>query len=224
MNDVQTVKRSFLLAPSMLAADMSRLGDEIRKLEGAGVDLFHFDIMDGHFVPNLTIGFPVIESLRRHTKLPFDAHLMIENADRYLDDFARVGCNWLSVHVEACPHLDRTLTKIKDLGMRAGVAINPGTSLHTLDVVLDRVDYILVMSVNPGFGGQSFISDSLKRVKEFKKMLRADQLIQMDGGIKRQNIAEVVQAGVDVVVMGTGLLAAGDYLSEVRHLRSVVSS
>lgn len=214
----------FLLAPSLLAADMSRLGEEIQGLEKAGADLFHFDIMDGHFVPNLTIGFAVIESLRKHTKLPFDAHLMIENADRYLEDFAKVGCNWLSVHVEACPHLNRTLTKIRDLGMKPGVAINPGTSISSLDAVLDRVDYILIMSVNPGFGGQSFIKESLQRVTHLRKILRPDQLIQMDGGIKRENIAQVVRAGVNVVVMGTGLLACDDYTDEIQKLRKTVEA
>ncbi|MBI1862093.1 MAG: ribulose-phosphate 3-epimerase [Deltaproteobacteria bacterium] len=212
----------FYLAPSLLAADMSRFGEEIHDLEKGGADLFHFDIMDGHFVPNLTIGFGVIESLRPLTKLPFDAHLMIENADRYLEDFARVGCNWLSVHVEACPHIDRTLAKIRSLGMRPGVAINPGTSLASLEAVLDKVDFVLVMSVNPGFGGQSFIPNAIERVKKLRKLLKNDQMIEIDGGIKRANIAEVVAAGVDVAVMGTGLLAADDYGDEIRKIRQEI--
>jgi len=147
----------FQIAPSMLASDLSALGNEIKMLESTGIEILHFDIMDGHFVPNITFGFPVLETLRKKTRLIFDAHLMIADADRYLEDFKKAGCDWLSVHVEACPHIHRTLQQIKKLGMVAGVAINPGTSLDALNGLLDFADFILIMSVNPGFGGQSFI-------------------------------------------------------------------
>ncbi len=214
----------FQIAPSLLAADMAHLGNEVRDLEAAGADLFHFDIMDGHFVPNLTIGFCVIESLRPLTQLPFDAHLMIENADRYLEDFARAGCNWISVHVEACPRLADTLAQIKSLNMKAGVALNPQTSLSSLDSVLELADYFLVMSVNPGFGGQGFMPEALDKVKKLKQMLKPTQRIQIDGGVKRDNLAAVVAAGVDIVVMGTGLLSARDYANEIQALRQGVGS
>jgi ribulose-phosphate 3-epimerase len=210
------------IAPSLLASDLARLGEEVRALEKAGADLLHFDVMDGHFVPNITFGLPVIESVRKCTELPFDAHLMIENADRYLEDFQRAGCNWLSVHVEACPHLNRTLNRIRELGMKAGVAINPGTSLSSLDAVLEDADYILVMSVNPGFGGQKFVPSSLDRIRELKKKLEQRKFktkIEIDGGIKDHNIGSVVGAGAEIIVVGTGLFASKDYASAIELLR-----
>lgn len=176
--------------------------------------------MDGHFVPNITFGPPVIEKLRPLTKLPFDAHLMIENADRYLEDFQKAGCDWVSVHVEACPHLHRTLARIRELGMKAGVAINPGTSLAALDSVLGDLDYILVMSVNPGFGGQGFIPNSLERVKLLRKQVGSNVLIEIDGGIKEHNIGDVHRAGADVIVVGTGLFSAKDYAERVKSLKA----
>lgn len=205
----------------MLASDLSRLKEEVEALEKAGADVLHLDIMDGHFVPNLTFGFPVIESMRKHTKLPFDAHLMIQDADRYIDEFHRVGCNWLSVHIEACPHIHRTLGRIRDLGMKAGVAINPGTSLFALESVLKDIDYILVMSVNPGFGGQKFIAQSLDRVRELRKNLSDTKIkIQMDGGLKLENIKEVYEAGVDIAVVGTGIFGLGNYPKTISDLRA----
>ncbi len=208
------------IAPSLLACDLSKLGEEIRAVEKAGVDVLHFDVMDGHFVPNITFGFPVIQSVRKITKLPFDAHLMIEDADRYLEEFQKAGCNWLSVHVEACPHIQRTLTRIRELGMKAGVALNPGTSIATLDSVLDFSDYILVMSVNPGFGGQKFISTSFEKVREVKVRIgKRPVRIQIDGGIKDLNIAEAAASGAEIMVVGTGLFGASDYTSQVKLLR-----
>lgn len=209
------------IAPSLLAADLSRLGEEIKALEAAGADVLHFDVMDGHFVPNITFGLPVIQSVRKLSKLPFDAHLMISNADAFIDDFKKAGCDWLSVHVEACPHLNRTLNRIRELGMKAGVAINPGTSLKALDACLDDVDYVLVMSVNPGFGGQSFIGNAFDRVKILKEMLKGRKVkIQIDGGIKDHNIGDAAKAGAEIMVVGTGLLAAKDYAAQIKLLRS----
>lgn len=207
-----------LIAPSLLAADLTRLGEEVRAVEAAGVDLLHFDVMDGHFVPNLTFGFPVIEALRKLTKLPIDAHLMIQNADAYLERFAQSGCNWLSVHVEACPHLHRTLSRIRELGMKAGVAINPGTPLSSLDAVLGDVDFILVMSVNPGFGGQKFIEGSWDRVRELKRKAPHVQ-IEIDGGIKESNAGTARAAGAEVLVVGTGLFGTPDYAQTVKNIR-----
>lgn len=218
-------KSKISICPSLLAADLSRLAEEIHLLERAGADILHFDVMDGHFVPNITFGLPVIEKARTHTKLPFDAHLMIENADRFIDDFAKVGCNMLSVHIEACPHINRTLGLIRELKMKAGVAINPGTALSALDGILDEVDYILIMSVNPGFGGQSFIHNSFDRVRELKKKLGArNVMIQIDGGIKTHNIGSAAAAGADWMVVGTGLLASKDYAETIRELRTAAGA
>lgn len=207
-----------LVAPSILAADLSRLGEEVRAVEAAGADILHFDVMDGHFVPNISFGFPVIEALRKLSKLPIDAHLMIQNADAYLERFAQAGCNWLSVHVEACPHLHRTLSRIKELGMRAGVAINPGTPLSSLDAVLDAMDFALIMSVNPGFGGQKFIDGTWDRIRTLKKKAPHVQ-IEIDGGIKESNAGEAAAAGAEVLVVGTGLFGTPDYAATVKKIK-----
>ncbi len=212
---------SFQIAPSLLACDFSRLGEEIRAVEKAGADVLHLDIMDGHFVPNITFGMPIIEKIRPLTKLPLDAHLMITDADKYIEAFKDVGCDWISVHVEACPHLNRTLNQIRKLGMKAGIAINPGTSLAMLEGALSEADYVLIMSVNPGFGGQGFIDQSLDRVRQLKRQLTEKTTkIQIDGGIKESNIRRVVDAGADILVIGTGLFAAPDYQAQIKKLRA----
>ena len=212
------------IAPSILAADMSRLGEEIQAMEKAGADVLHFDIMDGHFVPNITFGFPVLERLRKLTKLPFDAHLMIEKADQFIDQFNEVGCDWISVHVEACPHIHRTLQKIREHGKKAGVAINPGTALSSLDGILDEVDYILVMSVNPGFGGQKFIPNATERIGEVKKKIgKRNILIEVDGGVKKENAKLLSDAGAQILVMGTGLFAQKDYKSAISSVREALA-
>lgn len=217
-----TAKKCWI-APSLLACDLARIGEEVRAVEEAGADVLHFDVMDGHFVPNLTFGLPVIEKIRPLTKLPIDAHLMVTNADQFISEYAAAGCNWISVHVEACPHLHRTLQKIREAGAKPGVAINPGTALSSLDGILDDVDYILVMSVNPGFGGQSYIQNATDRVSELKKKIGGRNiLIEIDGGIKKDNFAKIIQAGVDVAVMGTGIFGQKNYSQLIKELRASV--
>lgn len=213
-------QNSVQIAPSILACDLSRLKDEILAVEVAGANLLHFDVMDGHFVPNISMGLPVIKAARGHTKLPIDAHLMISNPDNFVEAFKEVGCDYLSVHVEACTHLHRTLHRIQALQMKAGVAINPGTSLSVLDGVLDVADYVLIMSVNPGFGGQSFIPQTSDRIRELKRKLKKESTkIEVDGGIKISNIEQVVSAGADWIVVGTGLFGTKDYKKTIAELK-----
>lgn len=196
------------ILPSILAADFARLGEQITALEGAGCRMIHLDVMDGHFVPNLTMGPPVIESLRKITRMTFDVHLMIADPDRYAPAFIQAGADQVLVHQETCPHLDRTLHMIQSEGARAGVVINPATPVSTLDEVLDVVDYVLVMSVNPGFGGQRFIPNSLEKIRQLTRKKRERGLqfpIEIDGGITKENVAEVVHAGVEWVVAGSSV-------------------
>jgi ribulose-phosphate 3-epimerase len=210
------------IAPSILASDFSRLGEEIAKVEAAGADMIHLDIMDGHFVPNITIGPPVVKSLRKTTKLPFDVHLMIENADLYIDDFIEAGADIISVHIEKNPHINRTIQYIKQKGAKASVALNPATPLNTLEWLLEAVDMVLLMTVNPGFGGQSYIEEMTEKVRELRKMAddRGIKLdIEVDGGIDLQNIRRVTEAGAGVVVAGSAVYNAPDIAEMIHSLK-----
>ena len=214
------------IAPSILSADFGRLAEEIKAVEAAGADLIHIDVMDGHFVPNLTIGPLVVEAIRPVTNLPFDVHLMIEDPDAYLEVFARAGADWLSVHVESTPHLHRTVSRIKELGKRAGVVLNPATPLESLDYLLEEVDYVLIMSVNPGFGGQKFIPSALRKVRALKEMIRARGLeipIEIDGGINLGTVAEVVNAGAEILVAGSAIFGTKDYQATIRAFRRKIT-
>lgn len=212
------------VAPSILSADFANLAYEIKKAEEGGADFIHVDVMDGHFVPNLTIGAPVVKSIRKNTHLPLDVHLMIENPDRYLEDFASAGSNYLTVHAEACVHLQRTLAEIRKLGMKSGVALNPATTEDHLRYVLQDVDMVLVMSVNPGFGGQKFISAVLPKIRSIKEMFaeagRDDVLISVDGGINIDTARLVSEAGASVVVAGKSVYGSADVAAAIREIRA----
>jgi ribulose-phosphate 3-epimerase len=215
----------FRLAPSLLSADFARLGDGIRQMEEGGADFVHVDVMDGHFVPNITIGPPVVAALRKVTELPLDCHLMISDPDRYLEDFAKAGASYITVHVEAAVHLHRTVQHIRSLGCRAGVTLNPATSLSAIEEILPYVDMVLLMSVEPGFGGQSFIPGLFARARRVRAMLeecgRPDVLIEADGGIKLDNVREVYEAGVDVIVSGSGVFGTADPVATMKEMRRV---
>ena len=209
------------LAPSILSADFARLADQIRCAEGGGATVIHVDIMDGHFVPNITIGPPVVRSLRKATDLPLDCHLMIENPDLFIPEFVEAGANWISVHQEACKHLDRTLHLIKDHGCSAGVVINPATPVEALTEVLDIVDYVLVMSVNPGFGAQKFIPNSLHKLSclaNLRADRRLDYRIEVDGGVAAGTVADVVRAGAEILVAGNAVFGQGDPTTNAQKL------
>ncbi len=210
------------IAPSLLASDFSRLGEEIKRVEAAGADLIHIDVMDGHFVPNITMGPPVIKCLRKITDLPFDVHLMIEKADKYINEFIDAGADIITVHAEDCVHLNRTLQSIKLRGKKAAVALNPATSLSTLDWVLEEVDMVLLMTVNPGFGGQSYIESVTEKVRQLRarfdeRGLKTD--IQVDGGIDLTNVYRVTEAGANVLVAGTTVFKAPDMTGIIRDLK-----
>jgi ribulose-phosphate 3-epimerase len=212
-----------MIAPSILSADFARLADEVALVESGGADLLHVDVMDGHFVPNLTVGPPIVESLRKVTKLPLDVHLMITNADAFIAEFADAGANYLTVHVEACPHLHRTVQAIKERGVKAGVTLNPATSLHTLEEILPDADLILIMSVNPGFGGQTFITSCLQKVAAARQMLDrrgSRALLEVDGGVKVDNAGQIVAAGADVLVAGSAIFSTRDYAATIAALRA----
>lgn len=210
------------IAPSILSADFARLGEEVRAIDAGGADYIHVDVMDGHFVPNLTIGPLVVESLRKVTSKPLDVHLMIEQPDRYIADFAKAGADIITVHQEAVPHLHRTVQLIKSLGKKAGVSINPGTPVATLDVILADLDLVLVMSVNPGFGGQGFIPSALGKIAALRKAIDERGLqveLEVDGGVKADNIAAVAAAGAQVFVAGSAVFGAADYAAAIAALR-----
>jgi len=215
--------RPTLIAPSILSADFARLADEVAALERGGADFLHVDVMDGHFVPNLTVGPPIVESLKKVTKLPLDVHLMMTNPDAFIAEFAAAGADYLTVHVEACPHLHRTVQSIKEHGVKAGVTLNPATSLHTIEEILSEADLVLIMSVNPGFGGQKFISSCVKKVSAARQMIdRAGSraLLEVDGGVKVDNAAQVLAAGADVLVAGSAIFSSRDYAATIAALRA----
>lgn len=220
---------SIKIAPSILSADFARLGDAVAEAEAGGADWIHVDVMDGHFVPNLTIGAPVVKALRKVTELPLDVHLMIEAPERFLDDFADAGANVLTVHQEACTHLHRTIERIRELGMKPGVSLNPATPLSAIEEILPYVDLVLVMTVNPGFGGQRFIPTSTEKVGRLRRILEERHLwgieVEVDGGIGPETAAEVVEAGANVLVAGAAVYGGeGSVADNIRALRSAAGS
>jgi ribulose-phosphate 3-epimerase len=212
-----------LIAPSILSADFSKLGEEIRAVQQAGADWIHIDVMDGHFVPNITMGPLVVEAVRRVTDLPLDVHLMIEHPDRYVADFAAAGADYISVQVEACVHLHRTIQLIRDQGVKAGAVLNPATPLEKLPWVLEDLDFVLLMSVNPGFGGQRFIPATLGKIRQLRAMLTDRGLtlpIQVDGGVNTDTVADISAAGADVFVAGSAIFNKSDYADAIAALKS----
>ena len=214
--------RPLVIAPSILSADFGRLGEEIRAITEAGADYIHVDVMDGHFVPNLTIGPMIVEVARRHTSLPLDVHLMISNADSYLEDYAHAGADVIAVHAEACTHLHRTVQRIRQLGKKPCVVLNPATPLDAVDYVLGELAMVLVMSVNPGFGGQKFIEAVVPKITALRRLASERGLdldIEVDGGIKVDNVAHVVAAGANVIVSGSGIFGTPDYKATITAMR-----
>lgn len=212
-----------LIAPSILSADFSRLGEEIKAVEAAGADWIHIDVMDGHFVPNITMGPLVVEAVKRSTAIPLDVHLMIENPDQYVAEFASAGADYISVQVEACTHLHRSIHLIKENNVKAGAVLNPATDPAALEWVLSDLDFILVMSVNPGFGGQKFIPGSLEKIRTLRERINSDHLntlIQVDGGVNRSTVKKIVKAGADVLVAGSAIFGSDDYKAIISELKS----
>jgi len=211
------------IAPSILSADFAHLADEVAAVERAGADLLHVDVMDGHFVPNLTVGPPIVESLKKVTKLPLDVHLMITNADAFIPEFAEAGADYLTVHVEACTHLHRTIQLIKEHGVKAGVTLNPATPLQAVEEILGDVDLLLIMSVNPGFGGQTFIPFVLKKITSARTMLdriKSHALLEVDGGVKIDNAREIIGAGATALVAGSAIFSHPDYTATIAAMRA----
>jgi ribulose-phosphate 3-epimerase len=218
---------SVRIAPSILSADFARLADEVSRVEAEGADLLHVDVMDGHFVPNLTVGPPIVEALRKVTKLPLDVHLMITNPDSFIPEFAAAGASYLTVHVETCPHLHRTVQFIKERDVKAGVTLNPATPLSAVEEIIPDVDLLLVMSVNPGFGGQHFIAsvlDKIARVRQLIDRTGSSAALEVDGGVKVENAARIIQAGADILVSGSAIFSSPDYGAVIRELRKTARS
>ncbi len=216
-----------LIAPSILSADFTRLGEEIRAVEAAGADWIHADVMDGHFVPNTTFGPMVVEAVRSVTRLPIDVHLMITAPERYITDFARAGASLICVHAETCVHLNRSVQLIRDAGARPGVVLNPATPVETLEWILEYLDFVLIMSVNPGFGGQAFVPNSIAKVAALRRMISEKgltTLIEIDGGVSAKNIAEISAAGADVFVAGSAIFKSPDYRQTIATLRRLANA
>lgn len=212
----------FKLAPSLLSADFSDLKNEIRKAEEGGADLFHLDIMDGHFVPNLTFGPMIVKAIRKLTHLPLDSHLMISNPDQYIEEFREAGSDIITVHFEACTHLHKTITRIKETGAKAGVSINPATPVHAIEEIIDYVDMLLIMSVNPGFGGQKFIESTIRKVIQARKIVTERNLkveIEVDGGINLNNVELLLEAGADIIVAGSSIFNSNDVTDTVKKFK-----
>lgn len=215
--------QNFMIAPSILSADFTRLGEEITEVLSCGADVVHIDVMDGHFVPNITIGPLVVKAVRKITDAPLDVHLMIEDPDKYLDDFAEAGADWITVHAETGYHLHRTIHRIKDLGKKAGVVLNPATPLESIEWILEDIDLVMLMSVNPGFGGQSFIPSAITKVKQLKELIDARSLnvgIEIDGGIVPGNIGEVAEAGANIFVAGSAIFGQDDYRQVIDKMKA----
>jgi len=216
-----------LIAPSILSADFTRLGDEIKAVEAAGADWIHADVMDGHFVPNITFGPLMVETVRRVTELPIDVHLMIENPDKYIPEFAKAGASYMSVQIETCVHLNRSVNLIRECGAKPGVVLNPATPAQGLEWILEDIDYVLIMSVNPGFGGQKFITNSLDKVREVRRTIQSRNLstmIEIDGGVNENTIADISAAGVDIFVSGSAIFGGRDYKKTISSFREKIGS
>ena len=214
-----------LIAPSILSADFTKLGEEVRAVEKAGADWIHADVMDGHFVPNITFGPMVVSAVKQITDLPIDVHLMIAQPDNYISEFIAAGADWVSVQVETCPHLHRTIQLIKEKGAKAGAVVNPSTSLSSIEWVLNDLDYVLIMSVNPGFGGQAFITNSLNKIRDLRRTIDKRDLsvlIEVDGGVNATTIADVSEAGADVFVAGSAIFGKNDYQSEIGRFKKIL--